>query len=502
MSLFSRAWHFPLTLALLLAALTGLTSPSIQGDVVEYSLNTIGLASHGSPEIRLDDIARGRELLPWLDGPYNWLEQDLRENRAKVFPAFARGLDGQVYAVHFWGYTALAAGPFKLLEAAGLAPFKAFVVVNLAAVFVLGLALNRMFGSPQKALLGVALFMLCGGALYFRWSSPECMSAALLLAGLAFYTSGAPLAGAVAAGVAGLQNPTIVFFFGFAPLLHLALAWDASRSLRANVAHVMQRRYILGLAAGMAVYAIAPLANLVQFGVPNIIAKLYSDPGLVDLVRLHSFFFDLNQGMVIGIPGLLAALAFWGWRRNPAGTGRAAAVLAVALMFTLALAVPALAVLNWNSGAAGIMRYAFWSSMPLLFVFLHRLSVRAAWPAGVLVAVMLAQGVAMIHAHGYGYIEFSPLARWVMRNVPSMSHPEPEIFAERAGRNDDYIHPSKIYVRMHNGVPAQTLYNASHPGIEQQLCGAGGKLAAGNRIVESARGWRYIDGPVRCGGAE
>lgn len=493
MKLFSRAWHFPLLLAMLLAGMFATTAPQMRGDVVEYSLTTIAIASHGSPDIRLDDITRARVLLPGMTDLFNLVESAIRDRDTKLYPAFARGREGKVYAIHFWGYPALAAVPFKVLEAVGASPLKAFQAVNLAAMFILGLALQRMLRSPARALLGVGLFLLCGGALYASWSSPEALGAAALLAALALYTSGAPLVAALLAGLASQQNPTIVMFFGFAPLLHLLLDYDRRRSVGANLMHVLQRRYLLAIGAGLAVFSLPILFNLYQFGVPNIIARLFSDPALISSARLFSFYFDLSQGMIIAIPGLVAALALWGWR-----DGRDVALLATACLFTLALAVPALAVLNWNSGAAGVMRYAFWAAMPLLFVFLLRLARMEKWPALVLPALVLVQSAAMLSARSYDYIEFSPLANWVMRHAPHLYHPEPEIFAERLGHHDNYIWPNQIYVHSRAGVPVQTLFHGTEPGVEQRLCGADGKLAPGNDVTYAARNWRYIDGPLRC----
>ncbi|WP_310612665.1 hypothetical protein, partial [Acinetobacter baumannii] len=80
------------------------------------------------------------------------------------------------------------------------------LVVNLAAVFVLGLALRHFLKCEMRAWAGLGLFMLCGGALYWQWTSPECLSAALLLAGLLYFVGGAPLRGAVLAGLASWQN--------------------------------------------------------------------------------------------------------------------------------------------------------------------------------------------------------------------------------------------------------------------------------------------------------
>jgi hypothetical protein len=486
-------WRFPLVLALLLALLPARYPQQFGGDVLEYTVGTIAIADHGTPDITLDNVARVEQMLPDLNSAFDLLQTDMRDGKELVLRAFIRGRTGAVYPIHFFGYQMLAALPFKLLEHLGAPPFKAFQFVNLAAIFVLGLALRRFFGSSSKALAGVALFMLCGGWLYWNWSSPECLSAAALLAGLLLFTSGAPVAGALLAGLAAQQNPTIVFFFAFAPLVLLVLGYRREEGVAANLKAVLTRRNLLGLGLGAAVFALPPLFNLVQFGSPNPIAKSMSDASLIGLLRLESYFFDLNQGMIIGIPAVLAALAVWGWKRP-----RALPVLAVCFAFTLALAVPAMAIPNWNSGARGMMRYVFWSAMPLLFALLLRLRDSTRWPAPLLLGVGLAQAACMAHAGSYGYIEFSPLARALLARAPALYHPEPEIFAERMAHNDDYIAPEKVYVYKVDGQVIKTLVNRDNPQADAALCGDGARLAPDNNYTDSYRGWRYIDGPVRC----
>jgi hypothetical protein len=491
------AWRFPLALALTLAALFAYYPVHFGGDVIEYTLDTVSAARHGTPEITLQDIERTKVLAPHWAEVYDLLGNDMKAGREKVFPAFVRGREAKVYPIHFFGYPMLAAVPFNALDKLRQPPFHAFVFVNLAAVFVLGLALRRFFGSDLRALAGVGLFMLCGGWLYFDWSSPECVSASLLLAGLSLFLSGAPVWGAVLAGLAGQQNPTIVCFFAFAPLLLALQYYRSGVQPREAIAAALRKRHLTALAAGACVFALPVLFNLYQYGAPNVIAKLFSDPKLVGLVRLESFFFDLNQGMILAIPAVALALLAWSW-----GSGREARAnaleLAACTLFTLALALPALAVLNWNSGASGVMRYAFWAAMPLVFALLLRLRDRARWPVPVLTAVALAQAACMWHGSSYDYVEFSPLANAVIARAPGLYHPEPEIFAERAGHNDNYIQPENVYTLRVGGKQVKTLYNVANPNAAQQLCGDGAALAPGNRYVDSMRGWRYIDGPVQC----
>jgi hypothetical protein len=253
----------------------------------------------------------------------------------------------------------------------------------------------------------------------------------------------------------------------------------------------LTRANVAGLAAGLIVFALPPLFNLVQFGVPNIIARRFSDPGLISGTRLVSFFFDLNQGAIVALPGVAAALLVWGWRRNVHPT-------AVCLGLVLALILPALAVLNWNSGAAGVMRYAFWAGMPLVCALLLRVRAHGRWPPLLALWLLLTQGGAMLNAGSYTYVEFSPLARFVLAHAPDHYHPEPEIFAERMAHNDDYIQPDKVYVYRPAGLPSKALFNAENKNAGAQLCGAGRTLAPGNRIVASSQGWRYLDGDPLC----
>lgn len=494
----SPSWRFPLLLALLLTLLVAFTQPSYRGDSVEYTVGTVAIASHGTPDIRLNDIAKTRALLgDAYKAPFDELERGMRAGEQDLYAAFTRGKDGDVYPIHFFGYPLLAALPFKTFELVGAPPFKAFLVVNLAAVFLLGLGLRRFFGSDTRAWSGLALFALCGGVLYWGWSSPECLSAAMLLAGLLYFTSNAPVRGAILAGLAGWQNPTILFFFGFAPLLKLALDWQAGAGLAANLRALATRRNIVGLAAGMAVFVLPVLFNFYQYGVPNVIARKFSDPTLVGAERLFSFFFDLNQGMAIGLPGLLAAVLLWSAVIDARARRVAVSVALCALLFTLALAVPALAVLNWNSDAAGMMRYAFWASMPLLFVLLVMLRGRA-WPLPLVAGVAAAQALAMFHAASYHYTTFSPLARQMLAHAPGLYHPEPEIFGERSANHDNYIRADQIYTYRIDGRPIKTLVNMANPGLDAVLCGAGASIAPDNTFTDSTRGWRYIDAPVHC----
>ncbi len=486
-------WRFSALVLVLLGALMAFNKPFVAGDIHEYALTMVALERHGTPDLQPHDIAVGRSIVPTSKPQFDLLDQQLAEGK-KVLFAYAHGRNDKLYAIHFFGYPLMAVLPYKVLKLADRNPMRAFQAVNAAFILILALSLFRLYRSEWKALLVTGLFLLAGGILYFPWTSPEIVSAAGLLAGLVLFCSGAPVRGALLAGIASQQNPTILAFFGFAPLMLLCLQYQRETGLRQNVLALLTRQNVIAMAAGLAVFAMPIAWNLVEFGVPNVIAAHFSDPANMSLIRLVSFYFDLNQGMIIGIPGVLLMLCLWGMR----GVRRQQVLLGIALLFTLALALPALSVYNWNSGATGLMRYAFWAGMPLLFVLAWRLHQHATWPAVPLGALLLVQAVAMASAASYTNMHLSPLAQLVLDKAPRWYHPEPEIFIERTGHHDSYYWPSEVYVHSVGGKPVTTLYNADFPGADERLCGKGHGVARDNDMVESDRGWRYVHGPVRC----
>jgi hypothetical protein len=483
---------FAAALAVLLAILYVFVQPNYTGDVEEYAVMTVALAQHGSPDLRPGDAATAKTLLPWLAPQLDELAQGLGKPGDVPRQGYYRGHDGRAYAIHFFAYPALAALAYKLVPLAGAHGFKCFLAVNLAFVFVLGLALRRLFGSNARAAFGVALFLLCGGFLYAPWSGPETMSASALLAALALYATGAPVSAGLLAGIAATHNPPIVLFAAFAPLMRLCLTWERGAGLAANARRAIGARELLGSTLTCVLFALPVAFNLWAFSTPSIIAKVSTSIEFATANRLFSLYFDLNQGMLVGVPGLFAALLLCGWR------GRAAALAACALLFSVALAAPSLVPHNWNSGGAGMMRYAFWAAMPLLFAFLWRLRERARWPVALLAVLVALQVAAIVHARKYNATEFSPLARWVLAHAPRAYHPDPEIFHERATHAEGALDPRVVDSYEAGGIVVKRLFNLDNLNADTVLCGPGRALSPASAIVAADRNWRYINGPVEC----
>ena len=485
-ALSARAFAIRLALVLLLLLFT---KPDKAGDYFEYAVTTIALARHGTPEVRVEDAALAAALSP--EAGYRDLFTTMRDNIARgdkmPLPGLYGGRDG-MFTIHFFAYPALAAVPFRvLLEARAKNPFKAFQLVNFGALWLLGMAMFRFFGSAARASVALALVLASGGILYGDWCSPEMVTAAALLAGLMLFMLGRPLAGGLLAGVAAMQNPSLAFFAVFAPLFWL-LGADGARRTRWPA--------VLAGAVLQGALALLPFAfGLWQWGTPSIIALYSTDRALIGAQRLFSYYFDLNQGMILAVPGVLVLLAgaFPGRRRR-----RALAMTLLAALFMLALALPTLSALNWNAGGAGIMRYAFWGAMPLLFLAFCWLREREHWPRALLALVFLLQSGAMAHARKYEYTAFSPLAHWVLAHAPALYDPEPEIFSERSHGREGGADPQAVVAYPAQGQPQKVLFHAGSDAVDRVLCPAGQRLSPALPLVERANGWRYLNGAPAC----
>jgi hypothetical protein len=174
---------------------------------------------------------------------------------------------------------------------------------------------------------------------------------------------------------------------------------------------------------------------------------------------------------------------------------------AAALLFSVALAVPSLSTVNWNSGANGMSRYALWGSIPLLYLALTYLEQHSAvrrWPPAFLLALIVLQAGAMHHARRYQHVEFSPAARLVLKAFPGLYAPEPEIFVERTLDLDGAMHGDVVAAYPSRAQPVKTVFNEASPAVHAALCGPGRRVVLERASGSYPGGWRYLDGPPQC----
>ncbi len=487
-----------------LFAVLCLSKARIIGDGLEYLAMTQGFAAHGSPELRRADaeafkamppkaLERARLRPDIMDGAIARIEAE-----GVIELGFARALDGSVQAIHFWMYSLLAVPFYWLVTALGQNPFMALVALNLA---ILGLAAWRLRTWLPARTPELALFGLMGPLYYTVWIGPEVMAGCcVLLSTLALLRRDYAVAVALA-GLGATQNPSIAGLILAAPC-HAALLrlFPASACCDAAPARPRWADYAL-VYAGVAAACLPYLHNQRQFGVPSIIVRYYNDVALATPVRLFSFLFDLNQGLVVGFPALLSCAAIVAWRIGRARRRAWLLHAAIACVLCLGLALPTLTAMNWNSGALVVSRYAYWTAMPLLAVCLAglaRLDLRSRYLAlGLALLLQGASGWQAWHSRTPSYLAHGRVAAWVLDHAPHWYNPDPEIFLERERGEDGFTTHDKVVLHRSAQGATKLMRYWSNTGDAGGLCAPGSHLA-GADVVTLASGWRYYNAPLRC----
>ncbi len=505
---FARAPLLARTLAAFLCALFALLCLSkarLIGDGMEYLTMAQGFIAHGSPELRRSDVEAIKAMPPAALArgglPADLLERTYERvaKEGAIEGGYARAQDGGVQAIHFWLYSLLAA-PFHLLVTLlGKNPFMSLVALNLAILLAGALCLRAWL--PSLRLSELALAALLGPLYYTVWIGPEVMAGVcVLLATLAALRRDLPMT-VLLAGLGATQNPSIAGLIPAAGAYALLYrAFPATALFPPQPRPASRLRASALVAVGIVAAALPFLYNQAQFGMPSIISRYYFDLGLVTPERLFSFLFDLNQGLVIGLPALLSTAAVVLVAGEPGRRRIWLLHLAIAVLLMLGMALPTLAATNWNSGALFVPRYAYWTSMPILAVCLAGL-VRLDTRTRVLALVLAVglQGLAGYQAYRGrtpAFIAQGRVADWVLDHAPRYYNPDPEIFVERERHNDGIMSYDDVVIHRGPDGPTKLLRYWSNAG-DGGLCAPGTQLAA-DHVVNLASGWRYYNAPLRC----
>jgi hypothetical protein len=496
-------------LLVLTAVVLGKTK--LEGDGHEYLLMTHALANHGSAEIRPSDVEHFLKLPDHETarlGVPRQIFQPLRQQLDQVKPrpvfGFYPNAEGKIYAIHYWLYSLLALPFYLLMTLLGGNPVWAFSLLNLAFAVSAILYLRRAL--PTQWPTASVLFLLMGATFYLSWTGPELMSASMLLVGCTAAWRGQLGGSLLAIGVAASQNPSIIFMMPVAFAYRIMLAkWPALSWPGARLGNL--RRAEGFMAAGGILFALLPYAYFqFTFDTPSLTAKA-TDPNLIGAGRLFSLFFDVNQGMVAGVPGLLTAvvltlpISFYLAPQKRLWAIHSLLIGAAVLM----MAVPTLATVNWNHDAKVMLRYAVWLAMPLLALLLFWMSALPRhWVNRLAILAVSLQAFVILENGLFGewshYLSYNNRARWLLAHYPSLYNPEAEIFFERSSGQDgsfDARQPDTSVLYRDRGQPRKLLRQWAYPEASGGLCAAD-QILQGSKPRYVQGGWQYLHPPFDC----
>lgn len=395
----------------------------IGGDGPTYMATALSLLAHHHSAIGADAIAYAAEV---------------SRNQPGVM---LKGLDGQLHAVHFWGYPLMASPLVAITKATGILRGQEFFLLNIGiALVMLGMTL-RLAKDRGEALLAFALVLFPSIALYLRWSGPEVLSTTTLIAAITCLRAERFGWAVFLTAVSGLQNPTVNLFQLINGLWFL-LATPRERLWPSILAMIPR------LLPAVAITALPFIWSLTTFGALNPVGKAgYADLSYATWPKLISLYTDLNEGFpVVGIVlflciVMLATLRLRD-RREGGGWFRIHDILLPAAML---ITLPVIVQLNWNPGTFVYLRYWTWGIVPIAFWVAIELHGRGS--RGALVAVLAASlihGLLLFWNNAHydgGPPRHQPWVRALWSVAPGLYTPEPEIYLERTIGNTEPPEP-------------------------------------------------------------
>lgn len=470
--------------------------PGILGDGLEYSLMSHALLDHGAPNITPGDLSAVQSYAG--DAGTN-VPAIASRNTVSSSPPFYKDGNGRYYSYHFWLYSVFVAPFYFLIRLLGGATPWAFVALNLVSALVASGVIYTWRGvEREQRLLLLTLFWSCGTIPYIGWTHPEVFCASLLVISIVMALSRKYVIAAFVAAIAAQQNPPILFLVAFVLILDFCANIIKTKSI------VPSFWKFAGWLACVAMGSLSIAFFFIHFKTGSLIAHSgFAKSELISLGRLWSFYFDFNQGAIVLLWPLLIivpALLICGF----AGAGLRAASLGISACLvcaSLALAVPSLSATNFNSGASFILRYAYWSSIPLLFA----VTVLCAGDSRSRMVVYLGVVVfSLFNVWCYSgswpsYVYYSPLAKKIMGAFPDAYNPVPEIFVERGQHRDWSMRDQNIYYYADNGVVRKILVNPSYRSVAEFRCSNG--VPVRNYVTSISRaelGWTYFNLKPGC----
>lgn len=400
------------------------------GDGPEYVMMTESFYNHFSPDVRRSDV---ESYVEYLDR--NDLEQYMGEVFRKSleqpldepfnFPSYVATDEGLRLPYHFWMYSLLNVPARAMLGFMNADIRMTFLATNLFLLF-LGIGVIvflRELSAGHKLVL--TLFLILSPSLwYIDWAHTEVWAGVLTFLGVLLYHVQKKYWSLLCFSLAAMHFPPL-----FIPALYVFVLILYQSGIRIKV---LFRLFLCSFWI-----VVPPLFYLYHFGVPNLITETgLLSMDVVDLKRLSSFFFDLNQGMVIGIPVVLILMIGFLVRDL---VKRNLYVEYVFLISILLMSLFFLQMTNWNHGNAVVNRYVVWTASIVIVVFYIRIKALKRWLFYVVSSlVIISQGFVIFSQQEFVQIywhanSFNKLSKAVMNRFPSVYNPDPDIFRERTG---------------------------------------------------------------------
>ncbi len=442
------------------------------GDGVEYILTTEAFANHFSPDLRVNDIEKYKKFhdkyKPELhkEEIYNEIIKFIEDASKPMenIHGFYLAENGKVYSYHFWLYSLITVPVRLFLEHAHLDFTYCFVITNYLLLLLVLLLLFKAKNIDYYSKVWLAVFITISPIFwYLHWPHPEAFTSLMVFASIVLFIDKKQYLSIFLMSLACTQNPPL-----FIPILIMISFTIKDQGL--NIRNILYA----GLSSGIII--LPSIFYYYHFSSPNLIVNSgFLSKDYITLNRLFSFFFDLNQGMVLGI-NLVLILSFFIFIYRL--LKKKTTFIDYMYISVFLMAYFYLQMRNWSHGMSVINRYAVWNSVFIIvFVVWVILQYNSKYKHILLFVLLVAQSISIYYFSNTRQFDWSStshnkIALWFLDNYPEWYNPEPNIFQVRTNKaNLSYTETVIIHNRPDSTITKMMVFNPDYRGnyIEQLL---------------------------------
>ncbi|MCG8528252.1 MAG: hypothetical protein MI748_17865 [Opitutales bacterium] len=505
-----RGWMVYSLIILTSVSFLAFFSPKITGDAYEYILMQECFRNHGSLDIRASDVCTAAEsmLENSREASAVWLTQNvsgLFDSGKFVHLGFVLCPDGHYRSYHFWGYS-FASLPFRYVcDLFDIDPIYSFILFHslLLAWVLWSIYRCEVFGVIERIFFAVT-FTVHSAVFYFDWIHTEYFSTVFLFVSILRLLEKRMAMSLLWVSVAALQNQPIAMAMPLIYLYFVVLDYKRKRNRWLIMFPVQSFRGWIITIFSAGIVLLPSIYYLLTYGHFNPIAAIGGvSAKWISLQRLFSLWFDLNQGVWIGFPGLLAGillamiwLLFSSRKRLQVRNARAIVCLSLII---IAISIPCLVQGNWNAGCATMVRYGSWIGILLIFILVLLVRVIPGFSKVIVLGISSCIQLVMCASVGVpadtDYLKFNKLSRWVFENYPDFYNPDPEIFVERLLNKEEGLSANNLYVFRSDNRITKILdtrhENNNFVRLSDDYC----YVPSGEVNIKNCRdGWSYFNG--------
>ncbi|MAC96306.1 MAG: hypothetical protein CMC96_12500 [Flavobacteriales bacterium] len=412
------------------------------GDGYEYVMTAEAVYNHGTPDIKKSDakgyvkyLERMNEevYLKWiyinLIKYIDYIEREeitFEKERINGTTGFILANNGKMYAQHFWFYPALTIPARALLELFDADIAKSFLMTHLCLLYIVVwlILTNKKLNYPKRVVLAT-LMCFSPAIWYIQWPHPDFLAGIFTFLAIIYFFTERKVLAILILSIISFHFPPLAFvalFMIFNVLYEQWGSWNIKLFLKLFTASI---------------WVFVPVIfNLMVFEVPSIISHMgYLSWDFVTFHRFWGFFFDLNQGAILGIPlFIILFIPFMVYdlikKQHLIIYYLSSSIIIMALFF--------MQMTNWNHGCEVVNRYAVWVSMMLMALFIIRIFEikRKTLLSSTVVLLVSTQIFAISSQANFKKIRWTaqimtPISKYVLTHYPEVYNPDPKIFFER-----------------------------------------------------------------------